>query len=213
MKGIKFLGAQGSVGVDSSTTCIQITEHTLIDAGNIISSLGEEAKNIDNIFLTHSHLDHIIDCSFLLDNLYTERKKPLKLYGLPETIEALKAHIFNNIVWPDFSKFNIKNSSMPSLEFVEIKLNEKYKIEDGIYLTPIEAVHTVPCCGYIIEKGENAILFSADTYKNKKLWKVINKNDKIKTLVIDVSFSNSNANIASKSKHLCPRFLKEELLN
>ncbi len=213
MKGIKFLGAQGSVGVDSSTTCIQITKHTLIDAGNIISSLGEEAKYIDNIFLTHSHLDHIIDCSFLLDNLYTKRKKPLKLYGLSETIEALKAHIFNNTIWPDFSKFNIKNSSLPSLEFVKIKLNEKYKIEDGVYLTPIEATHTIPCCGYIIEKGENAILFSADTYKNKKLWKKINTNDKIKTLVIDVSFSNTDAHIASESKHLCPRFLKEELLN
>lgn len=213
MIGIKFLGTHGSVGVNSHTTCIQLTDNTLIDAGNIMSSLGEKAKDINNIFLTHSHLDHIMGCSFLLDNFYTEREKSLKIYGLPETLEAVKKHIFNNSIWPDFSNFNLKNNPTASLEFVEIEIGRKYKIENNIFLTPIEANHTVPCCGYIIEKNSDAILFSGDTYKNKKLWDYINTHKNIKTLIIDVSFPNSLASIAQKSKHFYPKALQEDLSN
>jgi len=56
---IKILGAYGNRGKNSQTTCIQISKHTVIDAGNIIHALGDKARYIDNIFLTHSHLDHI----------------------------------------------------------------------------------------------------------------------------------------------------------
>jgi len=213
MIGIKFLGTHGSVGVNSHTTCIQLTDNTLIDAGNIMLSLGENAKYINNIFLTHSHLDHIMGCSFLLDNFYMEREKSLKIYGLPETLEAVKKHIFNNSIWPDFSKFNLKNNSTPSLKFVEIEIGKKYKIENDIFLTPIEANHIVPCCGYIIEKNRDAILFSGDTYKNKKLWDYINAHENIKTLIVDVSFPNNLASLAQKSKHFYPEALKEDLSN
>ncbi len=213
MIGIKFLGTHGSVGINSHTTCIQLTDNTLIDAGSIMSSLGEKAKYINNIFLTHSHLDHIMGCSFLLDNFYMKREKPLIIYGLPETLQAVKENIFNHSIWPDFSKFNLKNSSTASLEFVEIEVGKRYKIENDIFLTPIEANHTIPCCGYIIEKNSNAILFSGDTYKNKKLWDYINTHSNVKTLIIDVSFPDNLSLIAQKSKHFYPKALKEDLVN
>ena len=62
-----------------SPTSIQLNDRIIIDAGNIMS-LGEEAKNIDFIFLTHSHLDHICDIPFLIDNFFTLRKTPIFVF-------------------------------------------------------------------------------------------------------------------------------------
>jgi len=211
MRGIKFLGAGGSVSSKSHTTCIQISDNTLIDAGNIMHALGEKAKCIKNIFLSHSHLDHIVDIGFLLDNFFEKREETLRVYGLKETISVIKQHIYNNDIWPDFTQLNIPNSTKPSLEFITIETDKKYTVEEGIILTPFSSVHTVACCGYIIEKDENAILFSGDTFQNKKLWEHVNSNKNIKAVIIDVSFPNKLAKVARQSLHLTPKYLQEDL--
>lgn len=209
---IKILGAQGSRSKDGFTTCIQVSKHTLIDAGNIMHSLDEDAAYIDRIFFTHAHLDHILESAFLIDNFFSKRTKPLKLYGLKETIDTLKKHFFNWEIWPDFSKITLPNSHETGIEFIEIFENETYEIEEGITLTPILSNHSVACCGYIIQKEQSGILFSGDTYKNPLLWEKINKTPSIKALIIDVSFPSHFTNIAQESKHLTPKLLQEELL-
>ena len=211
MIGIKILGAQGNRAEKSNTTCIQVSKNTLIDAGNIIQGLGEDAQYINNIFLSHSHLDHIIDSAFLIDNFFAKREKPLKIYALPETLKSLKKHLFNWEVWPDFSTINLPETKTPSIEFIPIEFYKEYKIEDGISLTPIPSVHTVPTCGYIIKSNEGSILFSGDTFKNPELWNLINTNKEIKALLIDVSFPNNQSQVAIDSKHLTANFLKEDM--
>jgi len=211
MLGIRILGAQGSQAEKANTTCIQITKNTLIDAGNIIQGLGEDARYIDNIFLSHSHLDHIIDSAFLIDNFFGTRKRPLKIYALPETLDTLKKHFFNWEIWPDFSMINLINTDIPSVEYIPIEFGKEYKIENNITLTPIEAVHTVPTCGYLIKAQEGSIVFSGDTFKNEQLWRMVNKNKDIKAVMIDVSFPNMQAQVARDSRHLTAKFLEEDL--
>lgn len=211
MNYVKILGAQGNRTSNAFTTCLQVTPNTLIDAGNIMAALGENALHVNRIFFSHSHLDHIIDSAFLMDNFFAQRTTPLYLYGLPQTLKTLKNHFFNWDIWPDFSEIHLIGSKQPSLVYVEIEPGKAYEIEDGITLTPILANHTVACCGYIIEKEGSGILFSADTYKNPLLWDTINHNASIKALIIDVSFPNRLSKIAHESKHLTPHLLEEEL--
>ncbi|MFA5427880.1 MAG: HD domain-containing phosphohydrolase [Sulfurimonas sp.] len=211
MDKITILGAQGSRSENAFTTCIQVTQNTLIDAGNIMHALGEKASHINKIFFSHAHLDHIVDSAFLIDNSFANRTEPLYLYGLPQTIKALKTHIFNWEIWPDFSEINLTQSESPAVIYVELEFHKRYEIENGIFLTPIPANHSVPCCGYLIQNSEGAILYSGDTFKNSELWDFINKHDSIKALIIDVSFPNKFAKIAEVSKHLTPQFLHEEL--
>jgi len=209
---IKILGTNGSRSDEGFTTCIQVNDHTLIDAGNIMHSLGADAViKINAIFFTHSHLDHIIDSAFLLDNVLVHRNKPLTLYGLPETIAALKEHFFNDTIWPDFTKINLVGTHQPSLEYVEITYNQRYTTEDDIILIPIPSNHTVACCGYLIEQSGSSVLFSGDTYRNDALWELINTNKSIKSVILDVSFPNRLRKIAEESKHMTPRVLQEEL--
>ena len=209
MSSICILGAQGSRSKDAFTTCIQVNKQTLIDAGNIMYALGEEALHVNRIFFSHSHLDHIIDTAFLIDHFFTKRKETLTLYALPHTIEALKNHLFNDVVWPDFSQIHLLNSTIPAITYIEINPNQPYPIEDGITLTPFMANHTVPCCGYIIEQNNSSVLFSGDTFLNEALWNLLNKTPSIKALIIDVSFPNHFVKIATESKHLTPNFLAE----
>lgn len=211
MIGLRILGAQGSRTSKSNSTCIQVSKNTLIDAGNIIQGLGDECIHIDNIFLSHSHLDHILDIAFLIDNFFEERKKPLRIFALQETIDTVKNHIFNWEIWPDFSEINLSNTNAPAIEFIAIEFYKEYRIEDDITLIPIPSVHTVPTAGYIIQKPNSSILFSADTFKNKDLWDLINKDKKIKALIIDVSFPNELSTLATNSKHLTAKFLQEEM--
>jgi HD-GYP domain-containing protein (c-di-GMP phosphodiesterase class II)/ribonuclease BN (tRNA processing enzyme) len=211
MSSIHILGAQGSRSKQSFTTCIQVTPNTVIDAGNIMYALGNEALHVNRIFFSHAHLDHVIDSAFLVDNFFTLRKETLYLYGLPQTIEALKKHLFNDMVWPDFSKINLTHYKCPAITYVEIEPYKPYAIEENITLTPIPANHAVPCCGYIIEQQGSSILFSGDTFHNEVLWNILNKNLTIKALIIDVSFPNQLSDVAAESKHLTPHFLQEGL--
>jgi HD-GYP domain-containing protein (c-di-GMP phosphodiesterase class II) len=211
MVGIRILGAQGSRAEKSNTTCIQVSKNTLIDAGNIIQGLGDDAKYIDNIFLSHSHLDHIIDSAFLIDNFFAQRDKPLRIFALPGTLETIKKYIFNWEIWPDFSGINLINTETPSIEYIPIEFYKEYKIEEDITLIPIPAVHTVPTCGYIIKSDKGSILFSGDTFKNPDLWKMVNKNKEITAVLIDVSFPNAQFKVAQDSKHLTASYLQKDM--
>jgi HD-GYP domain-containing protein (c-di-GMP phosphodiesterase class II)/ribonuclease BN (tRNA processing enzyme) len=211
MSEIRILGAQGSRADHAFTTCIQLTPHTLIDAGNIMHALGEEAIHIHRIFFSHAHLDHIVDSAFMIDNFFAKRTQTLSICALKETIEALRTHLFNDAIWPDFTKISLIGSDKPALRYEIIEPYRAYPIEDEIVLTPIPANHTVPCCGYIIEQKEGAILFSGDSFHNELVWKTLNEKSFIKALILDVSFPNRLAKIAKASKHLTPAFLEEDL--
>ncbi|WP_044406995.1 HD domain-containing phosphohydrolase [Thiomicrospira microaerophila] len=208
---IRFLGAHGSKAGSQATTCIQLSEKTLIDAGNIMASLGEEALAIESIFLTHSHLDHILDIGFFIDHFFAKLSKPLKIYGLPHTLASLQRHILNDDIWPDFSNIKLLDSPHFAINFIPIQLNQAYHPEPNLTLTPIKAHHTVDCCGYLIERNGSALVFSGDTYLNADLWPLLNQRTQIKSLVLDVSFPNRLAAIAKASLHLTPSLLAQEL--
>jgi len=211
MNGIKILGAGGSRSRDGFTTCIQVTKHTVIDAGNVLQGLGNDALYINSIFFTHAHLDHIIDSAFMIDNYFVQRKKPLKLFGLPQTLSSIQKHLFNWEIWPDFSKLNLIGTKVASVEYHDIDLHKVYEIEEGITLEPINSVHAVPCCGYIIKKENQSLLFTSDTYLNDELWYIINDREDINAIIIDVSFPNFLKKVAKESKHLTPELLASQM--
>lgn len=59
---------------------------------------------VDTYLITHPHLDHI--SAFVINTAGLPGSRPKKLAGLPATIQALKTHIFNNVIWPNLSDEN-----------------------------------------------------------------------------------------------------------
>lgn len=211
MEKITILGAYGTKGSHQETSSFLITESHAIDAGNLLRSLDEEAANIDTIWLTHSHLDHIVDIAYILDSYFTLRTKPLKLMGLPETLEAIQKHFLNDVIWPDFSKIPLSNTNQMSVVYEAIELNKQYAIDDTTSMEAMPTTHTVPSCGYIVRKNDSAVLITADTYKNPQLCETIAKYPEISALVLECSFPSSMAVLALESLHLTPALAEEEI--
>ncbi len=209
---VKTLGTHGSRSQYGLTTSLLITRRTIIDAGNIMEFLGKDAMEVDTIFFTHAHLDHIVDTAFIIENFFEARTVPLRLFALPQTLLTLQNHLFNNRVWPDFSRIPLpKNPSAFAIEYIPIGYHQRYEVDEGFVLTPIPANHTVDSCGYLIEHDGGGLLFSGDTYANSAIWELLNANHAIKALIIDVSFPNRLGGLARESRHLTPALLAEEL--
>jgi cAMP phosphodiesterase len=210
MNHIEFLGTSGTRTPSQGTTCLRVSKHCVIDAGNLINAFGDDVFTIEHIFLTHSHLDHIIDIPFLADLFVTQKSISLKIYALKETLEDLRRFIFNHRVWPNFEEINLIGHTEKTIELIEIQLDQKYPIDD-ITLTPFKTNHTDGSCGYLIEKNAVGILFTADTYKCPRTWELLDQNPHIHTLVTEVSFPSSFDKLAHDSKHLTPALLESEL--
>ncbi len=211
MNFIKVLGASGSRTKDKGTTCFQIYKDILIDAGNIISALGEEAQNINHIFLTHSHSDHIIDLPFVVESFFEKRDRPLTIYGSKQTLDAIKAHTFNNHIWPDFSKINLINSDEKAIVYKQIDEEETISIND-YNITAIKALHTQGSYGYeVIKNDEFGYIVSGDTTYNEELIQRINKNTKIKSLILECSFPNRMSKLTKESYHLNVEMIEKML--
>jgi ribonuclease BN (tRNA processing enzyme) len=207
---IEFLGTSGTRTPTQGTTCVRVSPHCVIDAGNLINALGDNVFTIEHIFLTHSHLDHIIDIPFLADLFVTQKSISLKIYGLKSTLDDLRQFIFNYRVWPNFEEIHLIGHNGKTIELIEINVEHPYEI-DGITLTPFKTNHTDGSCGYLIEKDGNGILFTADTYRCSRIWELLDANPHIHSLVIETSFPSSFEELASKSNHLTPMLLGSEL--
>lgn len=210
---IKVLGVYGSKFQGCGTSSFYLNKKNVIDAGNLVVQLEEESAEIENIWITHSHLDHISDIAYIVDNYYPYIEKTINICALAETIQAIKEYFLNDIIWPDFSKIKLLNGSGMCINYIEIELNEKYLLSDTESITPFKTNHTVPSCGYIYKKQQTAILITADTYLENNIIDILNNDSSIKSAVIECSFSSNMLSLAKKSKHLTPKLLSEMLKN
>ncbi|HIC97414.1 MAG TPA: 3',5'-cyclic-nucleotide phosphodiesterase [Aquificaceae bacterium] len=209
---VKVLGAYGGRYGDFGTTCFQLSDRVLVDAGNVMRSLGDRCILIEHIILTHAHLDHIVDIPFLIDYTFRFREKPLNIYGSKDTIEAVKEYVMNWNIWPEFSSIRLLNSGDYAVNYVEIDPGNAFEV-DGFSVCAFPSNHTVPTFGYVVKEGGRGLLITGDTYKNPLLWDILNSDKDIKALVTEVSYPSYMHNLAEVSKHHTPKTLAEELKN
>jgi len=208
---VKVLGAYGTKSKGYGTSAFYLNEKNVIDAGNLLKPLGEKSAEIEYIWLTHSHLDHICDIAYILDNYFSLRTKTLNIMGLPETIKAIKDHFLNNTIWPDFSSIALNDSKLMTIKYHEIEIAKEYKISETEYIKAFKTDHTVPSCGYLYKIDKKSIIITADTYSLKHLIEEVENNEEIKSMIIECSFPSDMQELAENSKHLTPKILFEKL--
>ena len=207
---VRVLGCSGAIAKDCRTTSFLIDGDILIDAGTGVGDLTlDEMQGIDHVFLTHSHLDHVAALPLMVDAVAARRQKPLKIHALAGTIAALKAHIFNGVIWPDFSQ--IPTPQAPFITFHEIVTGQTLEVNRKL-LEVLPAVHTVPAVGYAVTVGTGCWVFSGDTERNPAFWERVNQLN-VAMLVIETAFSNREKDLAKLSLHLSPGVLASELDN
>ncbi len=207
---VRVLGCSGAIAKDCRTTSFLIDHDVLIDAGTGVGDLTlDEMKRINHVFLTHSHLDHVAALPLMVDAIASQRTTPIEVHALQGTIDALRTHIFNNTIWPDFSK--IPTPEAPFITFHPLVLGQTLSLP-GKHIEVLPAVHTVPAVGYAVTAGKGWWVFTGDTEINPALWQRINQLD-VAMLVIETAFSNREHALAKRSLHLSPQVLAHELDN
>jgi ribonuclease BN (tRNA processing enzyme) len=206
---IRVLGCSGGIGGDLRTTSFLLDHDTLIDAGTGVSDLSiNELAQIDHIFVTHSHMDHVTSIPFIADTVGWMRDRPVTVHATRETVAILKEHLFNWKLWPDFTQ--IPDAQNPVLRYETVALGSTIAL-DGRRITPLPANHVVPAVGYQLDSGRASLVFTGDTTSNEALWREVNKILNLKYLIIETALSDRERKLAIASKHLCPSLLAEEL--
>jgi ribonuclease BN (tRNA processing enzyme) len=205
---VRVLGCSGAIAKGCRTTSFLIDRDVLVDAGTGVGDLSlEDMCGIEHVLLTHSHLDHIAALPLMVDSIASQLTRPVCIHALPGTIAALKAHVFNNVIWPDFSR--IPAPDKPFITFHEIHVGQLLEI-GGKRIEVLPAVHTVPAVGYAVSARGGCWVFTGDTERNPAFWQRINAMN-VAALVIETAFSNREKDLARRSLHLSPLALADEL--
>lgn len=205
---VRVLGCSGAIARECRTTSFLVDGDVLVDAGTGVGDLTlDEMLGIDHVLLTHAHLDHIAALPLMLDAIAARRSNPVKVYALAGTISALRAHIFNDVIWPDFTR--LPTADAPFIRFQDIQVGQELQI-GGKRIEVLPAVHTVPAVGYAVTAQQACWVFSGDTERNPAFWRRVNQLA-VTMLVIETAFSSRESQLAETSRHLSPTVLAEEL--
>jgi cAMP phosphodiesterase len=210
---IRVLGCSGSIAAGSRTTSFLLDDDVLIDAGTGVGDLTlDELAGIDHILISHSHLDHVLSIGLLADSVARRRvdAPPIRVHALPATLDALRTHIFNGVIWPDFTR--LPSAEKPLLAFEPFAVGDVLAF--GVRrIEVLPAVHTVPAVGFAVlahSDDSGAWVFTGDTGPNPALWQRL-RSLKVAHLVIETAFSDEERALAKISSHLCPATLGREL--
>lgn len=198
------------MGPGLRTTSLLVDDVVLIDAGTGVGDLSlAQQRRIGQVFLTHSHLDHVCGLAFMADNLFDLIDRPIEVRASAETLAILQEHLFNWKIWPDFSK--LPNADEPLIRFNPLQPNAPLMLNASVKLTAFKVLHTVPAMGYALEGPEGTFAFSGDTSANDNLWNSLNALSRLDKLMIEIAFANEDEELGRLSRHFTPRVLQQEL--
>lgn len=210
---LRVLGCSGSIAKDSRTTSFLLDERVLVDAGTGVGDLSlDELAAIDHILLSHSHLDHVLGIPLIADSIMRRRLaepvfRPIRVWALPATLDALRRHLFNNVIWPDFTRLPTPGQAI--VELMPVEVGQRLDLA-GLHIEVLPAAHTVPACGYAVDTPSGWWVYTGDTGPNPPLWQRL-RGRRISQLVIETAFSDDEQALAQVSRHHCPSSLAREL--
>ena len=206
---LRVVGCHGGETPKHRTSAFVIDERLAIDAGSLTSGLDLKAQmQLEACLISHAHLDHIRDLATIADNRCQADAPPLLVGATKPTIDALKKHFFNNIIWPDFSA--IPNKENPAIKFVELEPETPIEIA-GFRVNAVKVAHTIDTSGFIVTGDRGSIAYSGDTGPTDRLWELLNETENLKALLLEVSFPDREQSLATVSGHHTPRTLIEDL--
>ena len=206
---IQVLGGHGGLARGFATTSFLIDDKLLVDAGAVAGTLSvEEQCRLENILITHCHLDHTKDLAFISDNCFGLRANAFEVHTHGTVKDIIKKHLLNNIVWPDFTM--LPNAENPTMRIHAVKSEVSFMA--GSYkITPVLVNHDYDAMGFFIEKGDTVVLFTGDTGPTDRIWEVAREMKNLKAIFTEVSFPNELQNVADVSSHHTPDTIIQEL--
>ncbi len=207
---IRVLGCSTSDLSDVNLSSFLVDNQILFDAGTILSMIQEdEIWNIDQVVITHAHLDHVKDLPFFAETVYlSDKDHTINVISVPMVTDAIKNNLMNNVIWPDFSQ--IPSQEKPIIKYENIDIGIPFHA-NGYKITAYKVNHSVSAVGYLIEDKKGiSLLYPGDLGPSNTIWKSMGSR-KLNGLIIEASFPNRLRDLALKTGHLTPELLSAEL--
>jgi ribonuclease BN (tRNA processing enzyme) len=210
---VKFhvIGCSGGQAPGHNISSYLVNDSTLIDAGSAAGVLNlESQKKIKNVLITHVHLDHVMALGGLVDNLYGVNGTAINVWGIDEAVCALKRHVFNDTIWPDFTRITGETQPSPVLAFQSLREERAVPVGD-LAVTAVRVNHIVPSVAFFIDNDKKNLLHVGDTGPTEKVWSIARLKENLCAVVLEASLPNRLQDLADISRHLTPRTLVREL--
>ena len=124
---VKVLGCSGSEAIGHNPPGFLVNDRVMLDAGTITAALTiEQQSRITDVFISHTHLDHIKSLLFLADNVIGRIRKPVNIRSIPKVLEAIRKYLMNDVIWPDFTK--IPTAKAPVLAYAPFAAGRPVKV-------------------------------------------------------------------------------------
>jgi 3',5'-cyclic-nucleotide phosphodiesterase len=207
---LRVIGCHGGETPKHRTSAFVLDDTLAIDAGSLTSGMETDAQaRLVSVLVSHAHLDHIRDLATLADNRCQMACPTLQIAGTKATIEVLKKHFFNNLLWPDFSQIPTEAGGA-TIEYVEL-VPEVPVVLAGKTVRAVLVDHTIEAASFVVAGPEGSVAYSGDTGPTERLWQVLNQEPQLKALLMEVSFPNEKQWLANVSGHHTPQTLAKDL--
>jgi 3',5'-cyclic-nucleotide phosphodiesterase len=207
---LRVIGCHGGETPKHKTSAFVLDDRITFDAGSLTSGLDLAAQcRLEACLISHAHMDHIRDLATLADNRVQNGCPPLVVAANRVTIQALRKHLFNDVIWPDFSV--LPTRERPTIRYLELRPEKPVEIA-GHKVLSVPVDHTISGVAFVVQtRSEGAIAYSGDTGPTDRLWKVLNGISDLKALLLEVSYPNGQQKLATISGHHTPRTLAADL--
>jgi cAMP phosphodiesterase len=206
---LRVVGCHGGETPKHRTCAFLLDERIAIDAGSLTSGLDLALQcKLEAVLVSHSHLDHIRDLATIADNRAQIGCPPLQIVGTKPTLDVLKKHFFNDLLWPDFAAIPTKKE--PTIVYKVLKPEVRSEIA-GFGVRAISVTHTIDTSAFIVDKDGASVAYSGDTGPTDRLWTVLNQEKDLRALLMEVSFPNEVQKLATLSGHHTPQTLIRDL--
>src|SRR3970282_1103382 len=167
---IRVLGAFGGEGLGHRPSSFLINDRVLIDGGSVTGALTvPEQLRIEHALVSHAHLDHIAGLVYLTETLgFCETGAAVTIASIDPVVTTLRAGVFNNVLWPDFSR--IPHADVPVVKYRTLIEKVEQRVGD-VWVTPVMVHHTVPTSGFIIHDGSTGVIYYADARPHSGIWR------------------------------------------
>jgi ribonuclease Z len=171
----RFLGVRGSVAVSGpqytryggNTCCVELScgDHKLfLDAGSGIRAAGAGLRSSGiaelDVFLTHSHFDHLIGLPFF-SPLY-DRDIKLRLWSGHLAGRMSTGELLRDFMRPPWFPVEL-DSCASNIEFHDFMPGDTLTPHDGIIMRTAALNHPGGCIGYRVEWRGRAVAMVTDT--------------------------------------------------
>jgi ribonuclease BN (tRNA processing enzyme) len=191
----KILGSGGAIptsgkAASSEMVFIENSQFVLIDAGfgiaQAISTSGEAYENLNSIFITHYHADHVCDLPTILFSYFlSTKKKSIKIY-VPKENQSFIPNLFFDVFGHLPKTIEMVNGFIPTLELVPF--TGETTMISSVKVSSFPMKHgNMETFGLVFDNGSVRLGISSDTTYCDSLIEIANNCD---ILIQDCAFSD-----------------------